>query len=221
MARQQGPERRCIVSGTVTPKRSLLRFVVGPEGQAVPDLAGKLPGRGMYVSGDRDTLGLAIEKRAFSRSAKAPVVADAALIDQTYGLVVRRVLDLFGLARRSGALVVGFEQVYKALLSDVAVVITAADAADDGAGKIKARLAHQARTDVPHVTALARDDLSAALGQLNVVHAVVVGSKNYGPAAIENLKIAVDWLMGLTPQSQTADKRTATTQVGAVAGDKT
>ena len=47
------PERRCIVTGDVQPKAGLVRFVVGPDGQIVPDLADKLPGRGIWVTADR------------------------------------------------------------------------------------------------------------------------------------------------------------------------
>ena len=47
------PERRCIVTGEVQPKAGLIRFVAGPDGQVVPDLAEKLPGRGIWVTADR------------------------------------------------------------------------------------------------------------------------------------------------------------------------
>ena len=50
------PKRKCIVSGEVQPKGGLIRFVVGPDGQIVPDVAGKLPGRGIYVSARREAL---------------------------------------------------------------------------------------------------------------------------------------------------------------------
>ena len=51
--RADGPERRCIATGEVQPKHGLIRFVVGPEGQVVPDLSEKLPGRGIWVAADR------------------------------------------------------------------------------------------------------------------------------------------------------------------------
>ena len=55
------PERRCIVTGDVQPKAGLIRFVVGPEGQVVPDLSGKLPGRGIWVTADRDLIAKAVK----------------------------------------------------------------------------------------------------------------------------------------------------------------
>ena len=49
-------ERKCIVTGEVQPKAGLIRFVVGPDNQVVPDILDKLPGRGMYVTADRAVL---------------------------------------------------------------------------------------------------------------------------------------------------------------------
>ena len=53
---ENGPERKCIATGDVQPKFGLIRFVVGPDDQIVPDILGKLPGRGIYVSADRAAL---------------------------------------------------------------------------------------------------------------------------------------------------------------------
>ena len=46
-------ERRDIVSGEVLPENRLLRFVAGPDGAVVPDVAAKLPGRGLWVEPTR------------------------------------------------------------------------------------------------------------------------------------------------------------------------
>ena len=61
---RDGPERRCIATGQSQPARGLIRFVVGPDSQIVPDVAGKLPGRGIWVSADRAALDLAVKKRS-------------------------------------------------------------------------------------------------------------------------------------------------------------
>ena len=50
---QNGPERRCIATGELRDPALMIRFVVGPEGQAVPDVRNKLPGRGIWVSADK------------------------------------------------------------------------------------------------------------------------------------------------------------------------
>ena len=57
---QDDPERRCIATGESQPKSELVRFVVGPEGQIVPDLLNRLPGRGIYVSADRVAIDKAV-----------------------------------------------------------------------------------------------------------------------------------------------------------------
>ena len=68
---QDDPERKCIATGEVSPKAGLIRFVVGPDGTVVPDVAGKLPGRGMYVSADRAAITKAATKGLFSRARQA------------------------------------------------------------------------------------------------------------------------------------------------------
>ena len=68
--RSDGPERKCIATGEVRPKHGLIRFAVGPGGQIAPDLAEKLPGRGIWVSADRAALEKAAAKGLFARAAK-------------------------------------------------------------------------------------------------------------------------------------------------------
>ena len=67
------PERKCIATGESQPKAGLIRFCLGPDGQIVPDVMGKLPGRGIYVSAYRDALDKAAKKNLFSRAARQPV----------------------------------------------------------------------------------------------------------------------------------------------------
>jgi len=43
--REAGPERTCLATRELRPKSELIRFVTGPDGSVVPDIAGKLPGR--------------------------------------------------------------------------------------------------------------------------------------------------------------------------------
>ena len=42
-----GTERTCAVSRELKPVAELIRFVVGPAGEAVPEIKRKLPGRGI------------------------------------------------------------------------------------------------------------------------------------------------------------------------------
>ena len=106
-------ERKDVVSGAVMPEAALVRFVSGPDGEVVPDLARKLPGRGVWVAADRASVATAAKKNLFARSAKAPLKAGPDLADEVERLLRARVLSGLGLARRAGELVMGFEKVAK------------------------------------------------------------------------------------------------------------
>lgn len=131
------PERRCIVTGDVQPKAGLVRFVVSPEGQVFPDLAGKLPGRGIWVTADREAIAKAVRKGLFSRAAKAQVTAADDLADLVEAGLARRVVDLISLARKAGLAVAGFEKV-KGWLADgkARVLLQASDGSERGKGKL-------------------------------------------------------------------------------------
>src|SRR6516225_8615698 len=108
-------ERRDIVSGEVMDEAHLIRFVAGPDGGVVPDLARKLPGRGLWVAADRASVATAARKGLFSRAAKTRLMAAPELADQVEMLLRRRLLSGLGLARRAGDLTSGFEKVSAAI----------------------------------------------------------------------------------------------------------
>lgn len=149
--------RRCLASGEVKSKEHMIRFVVGPDLSIVPDVAGKLPGRGLWVSADRAALSLAISKNLFARSAKMKVAVSVDLLDQVEALLAKRCLDLLGLAKSAGIVVTGQPQIEHALAQDgLAYVLMAADAGRDCRKKLsRARLA---------ASGFAREALGAALG---------------------------------------------------------
>lgn len=163
------PERRCIATGETKGPAEMVRFVVGPDGEIVPDLAGELPGRGIWVSARRDCLELAVKRRLFARAARAEVRVDPDLPLQVERLAARRALDLLGLARRAGLLVAGFEKVRERLQAGrVAVLVQAADAAADGRARIRSGAG-----ELPVVELFSVAELSLALGRENVVHAAL------------------------------------------------
>src|SRR3954454_7280915 len=132
-------ERRDIVSGAVMAEARLIRFVAGPDGMVVPDLARKLPGRGLWVAADRASVATAAKKGLFARAAKAKVVAGPDLPDQLERLLKGRLLSGLGLARRAGDLTSGFEKVSSAISSGKAAwLIEASDGAADGRRKLLA-----------------------------------------------------------------------------------
>lgn len=133
----EDPERRCIVSGDVAPKAGLVRFVVGPEETIFPDLAEKLPGRGIWVTADRDLIAQAVKKNLFARAAKMPVKVPENLPDIVEEGLAHRVVELISLARKSGYAVAGFEKVKGWLAEGRAkVLLQASDGSDRGKGKL-------------------------------------------------------------------------------------
>ena len=134
---QDDPERRCVVTGEVQPKQGLIRFVVGPEGQIVPDILARLPGRGFYVSSDRDALDKAVKKGLFARAARQAVTVWPTLADDLEKQLVRRVVDLLSLARKGGSAVTGMEKVREWLEKGQARVLIQAS---DGSEREKTRL---------------------------------------------------------------------------------
>lgn len=166
-----GPLRRCIATRAVLPKAAMVRFVVGPSGAVVPDIEGRLPGRGLWLCADRDIVRRAAQKNLFAKAARAAVTVPDGLAEQVEGLLARRCLDLLGLARRAGQAVAGFEKVQGWLAADrVGLLLAASDGGADG----RRKLGGAARRDVPVVALFSGAELAGALGRDGVVaHAAV------------------------------------------------
>lgn len=181
-----GPMRRCIVSREVLPKDNLIRFVIGPDDHLVPDVEGKLPGRGLWVKAGRAALEAAIAKNAFSKAARRRVEVPGNLFDLTAMMLRRRCLELIGLARRAGQAVAGFERVRAELTrQNAGVLLAAADGADDGKRKLKG-LAEGVRS----VALFTSAELSHALGRENVVHAAVMPGRLGDLLCVETSRLA-------------------------------
>jgi uncharacterized protein len=183
-----GPLRRCLVTREVLPKTDLIRFVVGPDAMLVPDVAGRLPGRGLWVKAQGEVLAAAVAKRLFAKAAKQQVEVPADLIERTGALLAQRCLDLLGLARGAGQAVAGFEKVRDWLATGRAgLLLAAADGAADGRRKL-AQLAQ----GIPVLTLFSSVELSAALGRDNVVHAALAKG-----GLAERMKVEAGRLAGL------------------------
>ena len=170
-------ERRDIVSGEVMEEARLIRFVPGPDGLVVPDLARKLPGRGLWVAADRASVETAARKGLFSRAAKAKLQAPPDLADQVESLLRRRLLSALGLARKAGDLTSGFEKVSAAIQSGKAAwLIEASDGAADGRRKLWAQARRQSRP--PGLLGVfTASELGLALGLENVIHTAFLAGR--------------------------------------------
>jgi uncharacterized protein len=177
---QAARERRDIVSGETMAEGKLIRFVAGPDDVVTPDLARKLPGRGVWVAADRASVAMAAKKNLFSRSAKQKLSAPADLPDLVEKLLVRRVLDGLGLARRAGDLTSGFEKVMATVRNGKAAwLIEASDGAQDGRNKIFALARHI--DPAPRLLGVFTSaELGLALGAENVIHTAFLAGRSAG-----------------------------------------
>jgi predicted RNA-binding protein YlxR (DUF448 family) len=181
--RNSGAERFCIASRKVKPVDQLIRFVVGPNGNVVPDLKRRLPGRGVWVTASRAALADAVGRKAFARGFKRDVRVDADFVDATERLLARAVLDALAIAGKAGNVPAGFAKVENALAHErIAALIHAADAAPDGVRKIESALHRRFGADaekIPVINGFTSQQLGLALGRANVVHAALLA----GPAS--------------------------------------
>ena len=167
-------ERRCIATGAILPEDKLVRFVVSPDNDIVPDLDAKLPGRGIWLSASRAAMAKAVAKGNFAKAAKAKVTVPADLAGHVEKLLAARLQADLGMAKRAGLLVAGFDKVLESLDKKVAprLIIEARDGTDDGRRKIASAVRSRGLS-VDTIAILTRSELSLALGRENVVHAAV------------------------------------------------
>ena len=163
------PERRCIATGEVQPKRGLIRFGVSPDGVIVPDILEKLPGRGIWVSAERAALQLAVDKGLFARSAKRTVNVPETLVDDVEALLARRLTDGISMARKAGSAVAGFEKVKDWLGRDEArILFQASDGSERGKSKLHAPGGRGSFFEV-----LTSSELGLSFGRERVIHAAL------------------------------------------------
>jgi len=173
------PERTCVVTRAKGSPDQLIRFALGPEDAIYPDLAGRLPGRGVWVSCSRQRVAEAAKSGAFARSLKRKVRVPDDLAGLVDGLLARRSMEALSLANKAGLVVPGFTKVEILIAQGEAfALVHAREAADDGAGKLDRRLkavrVEMGRDpDVQIVRDLTADELSLAMGRPHVVHAAL------------------------------------------------
>ena len=181
--------RMCAVTRQVRPIDELIRFVVAPSGEVIPDLKRKLPGRGLWISGSRRTVAEAIRRNQFGKGFKREVRISPTLAADTEALLVRGVIESLAMAAKAGQVVSGFSKVEDALQprqaqNAIRALIHASDGAADGIRKLDALARQKAGVNdespvFPVVTALTSEQLDLALGRSNVIHAALLA----GPAS--------------------------------------
>ncbi|MGO2959258.1 MAG: RNA-binding protein [Acetobacter sp.] len=167
---EKGPQRRCAVTRQQGRPTEMVRFVVSPSSVIVPDLDAKLPGRGIWLSAQRDVIEQARTRGVFARAARCQVQVPDDLVSQIEAGLHRRMIDVLGLARRAGQSVSGFMKVRELVTRRQAAVIIHAS---DGSGDELGRLVSGAR-NLPVIEVLSAQDLSKVFGRERVVNVALV-----------------------------------------------
>jgi hypothetical protein len=202
---ETGPLRRCIVTRERLPKERMIRFVVGPDRQIVPDLAARLPGRGIWLSACRDVLesddaqgdGRQKEKRgdgryrhltrAFARAARGPVSVPSDLSVLLQTALVRRIGDCLGLARRAGQAVAGYEKAREALRTGRYRLVMQAS---DGSDAERSRFLSGFGPGLTIIDPLPGEALGRVFGRDYVVHVAVAPGKLAESLVVEAGRLA-------------------------------
>ena len=172
-ARNSAHDETCIVTGETYPHSEMIRFVIDPDNNIVPDLADKLPGTGYWVLAKRDLLKKAVWRNSFTTAARTQVNVDKDLPEKVSIGLLKQSLETIGLARKAGIVTAGFAKAEEVLENGKAVLyLVASDAKENGREKLE-KLA--LRQDIPVLDLWTSSQLSAALGEDNAVH-VVFGS---------------------------------------------
>lgn len=173
-----GSERTCALTREHRAPEELIRFVAAPDGTVVPDLDRRLPGRGVWLTANREIVEKAVKTKTFSRALRADAVVPTDLAGKIEHLLVRRVCDTLALANKAGLVSAGFQQVDSALdKGSVAVLVHGADAAADGCHKLDRKfraIQKDLGREAPIVTALTVNEISLAMGRPSVVHAALI-----------------------------------------------
>lgn len=150
----------------------MIRFVLGPDGAVVPDLAARLPGRGIWLSALGDVVETARTRGGFARAARGPVTVSPDLLSGLQRALARRIGEQLGLARRAGQAVAGFTKAREWLETGRAALIVQAA---DGSPEERARLL--GGWQGPVVTPLDGAALGGVFGRDHAVHVAVAAGR--------------------------------------------
>jgi len=174
------PERRCILSGEHGSRDTLIRLALSPEGEVLPDVRSRAPGRGAWIGVDRPALEAAQAKGklrgALARAFKgAPLSIPSDLGERIEAALRQAALDRLGLEARAGTLLTGTDRIENAARKgQVELLLHAADAGEDGNRKLDQAWRVGGREGQGLVVPAERAILSLALGRQNVVHIALI-----------------------------------------------
>ncbi|HZV21422.1 MAG TPA: RNA-binding protein [Hyphomicrobiales bacterium] len=170
------PVRTCIVERTRKEKPTLLRFVISPDNEVVPDIKGNLPGRGVWVTSKKEVVAEAVRRHAFERAFRKPVSVNANLPGLVEELFKRSALERLSICTKAGLVVAGFSKVEAALnRGEIVGLLHAKDAAADGKAKLDRKFLASGlgKGPIGPKNLFSSAEISLATGGTNVIHAGV------------------------------------------------
>ena len=204
------PERRCVLTGQVGPRETLVRLAISPDGLVLPDAHEKAPGRGAWIGGSRADVEQAMLngklRAGLARAYKgAPLTVPEDLPQKIEDALVRVFLDRLGLEMRVGALILGTQRIAEtARGGGVTLLFDASDSSEDGRKKLDQawRVGRETEGSGERgvMLPLDRNALSVALGRDNVVHLALGDS-----AAAKRVRMPLIRLMQYLGQDIPAD----------------
>ncbi|WP_316862272.1 RNA-binding protein [uncultured Cohaesibacter sp.] len=204
--------RQCLVSRESLPKDQMIRFVLAPDLNVVPDLKRRLPGRGVWVTAKYDFVKQAASKGLFARGFKEKVEPCDGLADLIALQLEKASLSALSMTRKAGQIVTGFGKVEASIAQGDAVgLIHAADAATDGQKKLAQAVRRRYGSDreLPIIRRFSAEALSNALGYGNVVHAALLAG-SASEAFINQVAVLEDYGQPIEPDSDSGpNDRTA------------
>jgi len=197
--------RTCILSRAEAPREGLIRLALSPDGEVLPDVRAKAPGRGAWIGVNRAELDAAQAKGrlkgALARAFKAgDIRVPQDLGERIEAQLRRNALDRLGLEFKAGHVAIGGERIEGAARSgQLHLLLHALDAGEDGARRLAQAWrvgSDREGTDLKGLTLpVPRTILSLALGRENVVHAGLTDAR-----AAKRVSDALDrWLHFIGP----------------------
>lgn len=220
-----GPVRTCILSRTESPRNGLIRLALSPDGEVLPDIRAKAPGRGAWIGVNQAELEASAKKlrgalsRAFkTNDLRIPNDLGARIAAQ----LERAFLDRLGLEAKAGTIVIGGERIEKAGRSGkLHLLLHASDAGADGSRKLDQALRvgtdREGTGDTGFTLPLTRTILSLALGRENVVHVGLTDPK----AAARVSEALFRWLHFIGPDPDPKPCEMASQGASGAGGDET
>ncbi|MBB4076431.1 hypothetical protein GGR08_000731 [Bartonella fuyuanensis] len=174
-------ERTCIVTRKNASVQTLIRFVIGPNNQIVPDLKANLPGRGVWISAHHAVIEKAVKQKAFHKNFKTDVKVSPNLVRIIDTLLLKAALSSLAMARKAGAIVTGATRIDAAIRSGQVILVLHAKETTEGGKRKIAQAIHtiqqQTNRTIKTISLFTSDEMRVAFGSNPVMHVALLDTK--------------------------------------------